>query len=138
MLDANAVLDEDRKLREFLESQDLFDLHSDDPAPSTYIGSHNRRIDFMFGCRRTVAAVSRQGTLSYFEGTQSDHRALYIDLNLGQLIGVEAAKHTLALSQRRGLQSGNPEAAEIYLEKMRDYYTSHNMKERIDKLFSAH
>ncbi len=138
MMDANAEVGSDSKLRDFLDFHDLHDLHSNNPAPSTYIGSNNRRIDYIFGCHRTAAVVSRQGTLSYFEGPQSDHRALYIDLHLNLLIGAESNDKPLAPAQQSGLRSGNPEAAAIYLAKMREYYTAHRMKERMDKLFSSH
>jgi hypothetical protein len=89
----------------------------------------------MFGCHRTAAAVSQQGTLSYFEGPQSDHRALYIDLNLRQLIGAEFKDQSLAPVQQRGLRSWNPEATEIYLTEMREYHTANRIKERMDQLY---
>ena len=52
MLDANSKLDSDRRFRDFATSRDLIDLHADRPAPSTYIASTDRRIDFMLGCAR--------------------------------------------------------------------------------------
>ena len=106
MMDANSVLGNDPHLQEFLEHHDLRDLHNNNPAPSTYIGSAERRIDYMFGCPRTAAATCRQGTLSYFEGPQSDHRALYVDLLLSQLIGIEAMEPVMPAAPRRWLQSG--------------------------------
>ena len=39
MLDANATLDDDKGLQEMVATCSLTDLHIDDPAPSTYIGS---------------------------------------------------------------------------------------------------
>ena len=138
MMDANAVLGKDTKLGEMLLSHDLEDLHKSSPAPSTYIGSDHRRIDYMFGCPRTVAAISRQGTLSYFEGPQSDHRALYIDLNILQLFGAEITEQQLPPSISRALKSGNPELVSKYLREMRNYYSIHSMKERIDTLYSTH
>ena len=89
MLDANSTLDSDRALMDFMDSNDLHDLHQSAPAPSTYIGAQQRRIDFILGCSRTKEALSRQGTLSYFEGPQSDHRGLYVDINLKQLFGFQ-------------------------------------------------
>jgi hypothetical protein len=50
---------------DFIESCGLNDLHSEDPAPSTYIGSADRRIDFILGCDLVLEHLSRSGTLSY-------------------------------------------------------------------------
>ena len=79
MLDANSTMD-DPHLQDFIATCGLSDLHSLDPAPSTYIGSANRRIDFIFGCDEARRYVSRSGSLAYIEGPQSDHRSLYVDL----------------------------------------------------------
>ena len=48
MLDANGVINQDGQLREMVERLQVYDLQISDPAPSTYIGSPNRRIDDMF------------------------------------------------------------------------------------------
>jgi hypothetical protein len=76
MLDANGTLSNDINLSKMAERLQLHDLHSQDPAPSTYIASSDRRIDYMFGCSRTRDAIIASGTLSYIEGPQSDHRGL--------------------------------------------------------------
>ncbi|KAI2505051.1 hypothetical protein MHU86_9407 [Fragilaria crotonensis] len=138
MMDSNAVLERDHRLENMLMSQDLEDLHRLTPAPSTFIGSANRRIDYMFGCPRTRNAMSRQGTLSYFEGPQSDHRALYIDINLSSLFGADVTETSLPTIHRRALKSGNPELTERYHKAIREYYSDHRMKERIDTLFKTH
>ena len=62
------------------------DVHAHNCAPSTYIGSANRRIDYMFGSPTIVEAVKRSGTLSYIEGPQADHRAMYLDLDPLQVL----------------------------------------------------
>jgi hypothetical protein len=92
MFDANSTLETDHRLHDMVATHDLADYHAADPAPSTYIGAPHRRIDYMLGCPRVKAALSRQGSLSYFEGPQSDHRALYVDLNLESLFGTGLTK----------------------------------------------
>ena len=138
MLDANSDLESDSQMQDFLHSHDLSDVHKATPAPSTYIGASERRIDYIFGCSRTVAAITRQGTLSYFEGPQSDHRPLFVDLNLRHLLGVDTMDSMLPKHEQRWLRSGNPELVAIYLDKMREYYKQHKMTERIDTLFKTH
>ncbi len=86
MLDANSTVKGDLPFVSMLCACGLDDLHALNPAPSTYMGARERRIDFMFGCHHVVNATERQGTLSYYEGPQADHRGLYIDVNLAQLL----------------------------------------------------
>ena len=87
MLDANATITDDAKFQDMVEQCDLLDMHRADPATSTYIGASARRIDYIFGCNKVMAAMTRQGTLAYHEGPQSDHRALYVDLDAYRLLG---------------------------------------------------
>ena len=76
MLDANATLSSDLHLSHFIHSCMLLFLHAEAPAPSTFIGSDSRRIDYVVGCHAVQEAMSRSGTLSYTEGPQSDQRGL--------------------------------------------------------------
>ena len=80
MLDANSTLEGDQSLKDFVNICSLNDLHESDPAPSTYIGAPARRIDYIFGSDGVKDLLCRSGTLSYFEGPQSDHRGLFIDI----------------------------------------------------------
>jgi hypothetical protein len=138
MLDANATLESDRHLLDMINSLELVDLHSATPAPSTYIGSSNRRIDYMFGCPRIKAVLSRQGSLSYFEGPHSDHRGLYVDLDLKQLFDLDLDSVTIGNSELRPLRTGNPELVTKYVDGMKEYYKLHQMQERIDHLHETH
>ena len=67
MLDANSCLKSDRHFAEFVQLCGLHDLHLSDPAPSTFIGAADRRIDFMFGCDTVLQHLARSGTLSYID-----------------------------------------------------------------------
>ena len=95
-------------------------MHEGDPAPSTYIGSENRRIDFVFGCRTIADQTTRAGTLSYSEGPQSDHRGLFVDISFNDLF-VKSQQPFIDLS-RRALHTGNPERVTKYHERMHKYY----------------
>ena len=138
MLDANATLESDEHFLDMVNSLDLIDLHATNPAPSTYIGSPNRRIDYIFGCPRTKAALLRQGSLAYFEGPHSDHRGLYVDLDLKKLFDLDLDSVQLGSSELRPLRTGNPELVAKYISEMKAYYALHNMKERIDLLHETH
>ena len=110
-----------------VEQCGLVDLHRSDPAPSTYIGTANRRIDYMLGCSKVTASMTRQGTLAYHEGPQSDHRALYVDLDAYHLLDHHAQDNSIQPPQSRVLKTGNPEAVAAYLTALKEYYKKHNM-----------
>ena len=136
MLDANSTLTSDTHFSDFIALCGLNDLHSDDPAPSTYIGSADRRIDFILGCDRVLSSLSRSGTLSYTEGPQSDHRGMYVDLDLSFL--QRPSWDMITPTNARGLYTGNPELVEKYHSTMLAYYANHNMISRIDDLYKSH
>ena len=138
MLDANGVIASDTKLREMIEWLQLHDLDSNDPAPSTYIGSSNRQIDYMFGCSKTKASMIHSGTLSCIEGPQSDHRGLYADVDLMMLLCHNANDATMQHPALRTLKSGNPEVVATYQACMLQYYDHHNMVQRINHLHDHH
>ena len=137
MLDSNALIDEDRDLQEMIASCDLHDLHHSFPAPSTYLGSDKRRIDHMFGCSAVVHSMSGSGSLSYLDGPQSDHRGLFVDINLRSLLGVFPDTPALHSATSRLLKSGNPETVGLYQEAMRSYYNDHNMIARMQHIFTS-
>jgi hypothetical protein len=95
MMDANeTLLPSQGDLRSWISQHDLHDIHKLHPAPSTYIGSTHRRIDFMFGCHQILPFIHRSGTLSYIDGPQSDHRSLYIDVALSNYLNYDANNNT--------------------------------------------
>ena len=138
MLDANGTIPGDSHLRNMISTSGLHDLHYQDPAKSTYIGATHRRIDLMLGCSKVFDAITHAGTLSYVEGPQSDHRALYIDLDVGKLLSFNPHDNTIQPQPVRMLKTGNPELVATYHTKVLEYYESHNMASRIRKLFANH
>ena len=136
MLDANATLDTDHRLASFLSECNLNDLHSAAPAPSTYIGAPARCIDFTFGCNMVKDYVVRSGTLAYSEGPQSDHRGLYINLQLNKLFQHNTSN--ILPPDSRSLHTGNPEHVSHYNASMIKYYEDHNMVKRIEQLSENH
>ena len=133
MLDANATIDSDPAFADFIESCMLSDFHAEDPAPSTFIGAPNRRIDFILGCEQAKDMLRRSGTLGYIEGPQSDHRSLFVDLHIDFVSGGD---EKVAKSASRSLYTGNPELVSAYNSTVLRYYADHRMTERIDELFT--
>jgi hypothetical protein len=131
MMDANATLADDQHFSDFVNGCSLFDLHDFDPAPSTFVGAPSRRIDYILGTQGVREKMVRSGTLSYYEGPQSDHRGLYIDLKSDFLTYPSSE---IAAMSTRSLHTGNPELVNKYHQVMLKYYTEHKMMERIDDL----
>ena len=131
MLDANATIADDQHFAEFVNSCALFDLHETDPAQSTYIGAPSRRIDYLLGTHGIKQQLVRSGTLSYFEGPQSDHRGLYIDIHRDFF---NLPNSVIPPAKTRTLHTGNSELVEKYHSSMLRYYEEHRMVTRIEEL----
>jgi hypothetical protein len=138
MMDANGTIEDDKTLRDTIHACGLHDLHQHDPPHSTYIGTDNRRIDFIFGCPKVLDATVRSGTLSYTEGPQSDHRSMYVDLDPTILLDYHPQDNAIQPPQSRPLKTGNPETVALYHQLMLAYYEKHKMIQRIEKLFKQH
>lgn len=138
MMDANGVLDQDKYFRESMERLHLTDLHENDPAPSTYIGATDRRIDYMFGSMHVAEAKLAAGTLSYVEGPQSDHRGLFVDICADTILAHHANDNCIQSPQTRLLKSGNPETVATYIENVKRYYDDNDMVSRINTLYDDH
>jgi hypothetical protein len=134
MMDANATMEKDWKFQRFLNNCALHDLHHKEPAPSTYIGSPTRRIDFIFGTTRVHKALKAAGTLSYLDGPQADHRGLYIDVDVKDLLGQSQQSLVLPPPRLRHLKSNNPELVQLYVAHMKHYYDDHNMRSRLQAI----
>jgi exonuclease III len=86
MMDANSPITRNTHMTKLLEKTTLVDIHSNkhgsDP-PTTYKRG-NRKIDFILGTPSILEYVTKCGILPY---DRSDHRMLYIDLNMRGLFG---------------------------------------------------
>ena len=139
MLDANSVLAQESAFSATITQLQLHDLHKTDPAPSTYIGSPTRRIDYIFGCTRVLSSLVQAGSLlSYLNGPQSDHRGLFVDIHAHLLLHHHAQDNSIQPPRLRQLKTGNPELVATYIASMSAYYHDHNMVRRIEDLYANH
>eukprot|EP00978_Attheya_sp_CCMP212_P003230 scaffold6619_cov36-Attheya_sp.AAC.2 len=83
MADANSPLN-DKGFGSFVARSKLYDIlgakHGMN-SPPTYLRGSNT-IDFMLGTERVCRAVINGGMLRFKDGIHSDHRGLYLDLNV--------------------------------------------------------
>jgi hypothetical protein len=133
-MDANSIVAQEPYFQNMLDSHDLVDAHISNNAKSTYIGSENRRIDYMYMSSSIIESITRSGTLSYIDGPQADHRALYIDIDTEKALRFNPTDHKIPSAAMRDLKTGNPELVEDYINSMQVYYINHNMEERITRL----
>jgi hypothetical protein len=64
-----------------------------------------------------------------------NHRSLFVDLDLEVLhVSTDAIQPTVS----RALHSGNPELVEAYNTPLLQYYSDHNMVDRIDTLYDTY
>jgi hypothetical protein len=90
MIDANESLTEDAsQIAKFIETNDLIDpthyLHKIHCPLDTHERSHSGRcIDFIFISNGLKSKVKASGYLPFYEGLQSDHRGIFLDLKLQQ------------------------------------------------------
>jgi hypothetical protein len=133
MIDANSVYNTETLFAEFLASCGLNDLHSSHPPPTTYIGAKARRINYIFGCDRIATSCSRAGALAYTEGPQSDHRGLFVDLDIQELRKC-ITPQKMSPQSDRSLHTKNPELVSLYINHMKEYYATHNMFSRMKNI----
>jgi hypothetical protein len=88
MMDANESIEEpSSQLPEFLRTNDLIDSVAASQEFSTTIASHERsttgrRIDFIFVSRSWISTIQRSGYLPFYGALDSDHRGIYVDIDL--------------------------------------------------------
>jgi hypothetical protein len=138
MMDANERLETGNELDMFRAGLNLRDLQRKDPARSTYIGTADSRLDYMFGCEGVERSMVQQGTLAYSVGPSSDHRGLFTDLNVKVLLGADPKSFNMKPAKSRLLKSGHPVAVKAYIKEMKEYYKDHNMVERMETLMKTH
>ena len=122
MMDSNGSLDDDTDLQKFISECDLTDLHES---------------DHIFGCPQVHLCITSSGTLAYTEGPQSDHRGLFVDLDLQQLLHRTTTPPALSTASSRFLKTGNPEAVATYHAAILAYYADHIMIQLLEKLVST-
>jgi hypothetical protein len=138
MLDANEHLVEGQALDIFAKKSNLHEIQAKDPVTSTYIRKDNSRLDCMFECADVQKATAQQGTLAYSVGPSSDHRGLFVDLDVKSILGTNVNSRNMVPSSARLLKSGHPESVLEYHKEMKEYYAAHKMVRRIRRLGKIH
>ena len=131
-IDTNAGLD-DSRVNNIVSAGNLCDIlgskHGIDSPPTFTNGS--KTIDFFFGTTNVQRAVQACGYLPFNDGIRSDHRGLWLDLNLNFFSYGPVPEMTPATSR---LSTTNQK----WVQRMKEQITNHikeaNIRTRLDAL----
>jgi hypothetical protein len=91
-----------------------------------------RRIDYILATEDVANAVINCGALHFDHVVDSDHRGLFLDLDIDTLLG--GRPPTLSSPALRGIDSTNPKQCKAYLEHLTTYFARHKIHRRTQKL----
>ena len=116
------------------ESCDLSDAISTfhDCSRSTSYSRGNSIIDYCFISRELIPCVKASGYLPLHFFCFSDHRGMYIDFDSSLLFGSCPPK--IPKPTARFVNSRDTQSTSKFLQRLRDYWTSHSLCARITKL----
>jgi hypothetical protein len=77
-------------------------------------------------------ACSASGILPFGTGYSSDHRAVYIKINMESVL--QSTISSIETRRARKLQQATPRERHIFIEKLNKHYESQNLYERLQDL----
>ena len=81
---------------------------------------------------RIYTSIKSAGVTEYHVAIQSDHRALFIDIDFEKLTGGET--HELREQEERVVKSNNPKIQRKYRQEMTKQFKQQNYQERLTKI----
>jgi hypothetical protein len=136
MMDANDTMQKaNSELTKWVERLDLVDPHVLKHGTEEEPATHERgseRIDYIFMTDKISEFLVAAGILEFHNFWKSDHRALYIDLDLEAFLGGRPSP--LEMNANRGLMSNDPRAVKIYRESLLRNLEECGLEEKFEKL----
>jgi hypothetical protein len=102
----------------------------EDEVPTYSRGT--KRLDYILMTRTVASHVTRCGAGPFNHRFFSDHRGIYVDLELEGLF--DRNLPPLARPTYRDIRSGNPWLIRTYIAELNQYFVEHNIPKRMDKL----
>jgi hypothetical protein len=133
MLDANESLQHfNNDFTKWVRNSGLIDIHvhrhGTEDEPATYTRGKTR-IDYILISPDLVEFVSAAGILPFKTFTKSDHRALFMDIDLDRYLGGRPSD--AALATRRGLASNDPRAVRKYRAELEKFLQKSKIEQRV-------
>lgn len=131
-VDANESLQENGAFQRFMDENLLSCCHSAvhpsvKDTPTAEYGSD--RIDFILASDNILEHVKRAGILPLHQTTQSDHRMLFIDINIEEVLKGTYANITHPATRK--LRLDNPEVYQKYIKDLERLCRSHHLLDKI-------
>ena len=125
---------DDRNFSNLVLRHNLKDILINKHGPASEIPTRKegRRIDYIFASEAVTEQVINCGALNYNRIVDSDHRALFLDLRIDELL--EGSPPILSSPALRGIESKNPKLCEPYIEALLKYLGDHKVFSRTTKL----
>ena len=133
-IDANEGINNSQsKIAKLLATTNLELLIDLDNAPGTFTRGKTP-IDFIIGTRQIKSAIKAGGYLPFYAGAwKSDHRALFIDVQIDRILGKgEETQHQVS----RTLQSNNKQTARKFLMNLTKTNQLEKLHQQIEKLYN--
>jgi hypothetical protein len=108
-------------------------FHDSSHEPATYVRG-SKRLDYVFVSEGVLPFVRSSSIEPFFTIVHSDHRDLFLDVDLTALLGGELAK--ILPPALRGISSNSPNA-EKYIDSVWKHLADHNVDNRAKKIFVA-
>jgi hypothetical protein len=136
MLDANEPLGErPGGLSNLVGRHSLIDLSQkliqNTDKVSTYARG-SKKIDFILGTQRVAKHCSSAGIVPFGYGYPSDHRALFIRVNIREILN--ATVSSIESRHARKLQNATPKERQMFIEYVHQHYEQQNLYDRMQKL----
>jgi exonuclease III len=133
MMDANeSTRAHNSQITKFLEECDMVDLHENQHRnlhgkPNTYIRG-KECIDMIAGTVDVAEEVERAGIEAFYQTFYSDHRGLFIDMNMNKLLKGSPAE--LGVLPKRGVNATDPSKIIPFQKAVAKYFAEHHMMTR--------
>ena len=135
MLDANEeARSPNSQLRRTMDNISMTNLHHmlhGEGCPNTYQGGREQ-IDHIYGCPTVAAHTTRAGVLPFHYGIDTDHRGLYVDIDVYNIFKSNTAE--IRNPPPRKLSSKNTIHADKVREQVRRQCKSHNIQHGLQEL----
>ena len=135
-MDANEAYTEYHStLHSWLQQHSLIDIHAALHNLDTNISTYNRgskRIDYIFGTENIIPYITHGGILSYHFMTSTDHRALYIDMELQKFLRSQPPPTNKL--EHRLLQSKQPRGYRKYCKTLETWLDQSTIESTLHKL----
>lgn len=137
MIDANEEIGcKPGGLGQVLATNGLHDIianfHDTEEFPNTYLRG-TKRIDYIFGTRGVLQNCKACGMLPFCYGYPSDHRAIFIKIDLQNVLSSKI--HPTESIASRLIHSATPKEREKFLMELDAHYIAQNLYDRLNELW---